>query len=83
MNGNNNAFYMLTCLSMTVHIRTVFTWLNVMITISHVLNFDAATIQGQPLIEGGIHCTEAHSLQLLFNIRSLIKLKTSEVNHAC
>ena len=37
---------------------TVFTWLNATATISHVIIFDAATIQGRPLIEGGIYCTE-------------------------
>ena len=39
-----------------------------MATINHVLNFDAATIQVQALIEGGIYCTEAPSVQLLFNV---------------
>ena len=52
-----------------------------MATISHVLNIDVATIQGRTLIEGGVYCTEAHSVWLLFNIASLIKLKTSQVNH--
>ena len=39
-----------------------------MATISHLFNFDAATIQGQPLIKGGIYCTEVPSMWLLFNI---------------
>ena len=47
---------------------TVFTWLNAVATIVPLLNFDAATIQGRPLIEGGVYCTEALSVQLLFNI---------------
>ena len=47
---------------------TVFTWLNAMVTISNLLNFDVATIQGRPLIEGGVYCTEAPSMRLLFNI---------------
>ena len=40
-------------------------WLDAEATISH---FDVATIQGQPIIEGGIYCTEAPSMQLLYNI---------------
>ena len=39
-----------------------------MATISHVLIFDAAIIQGQPLIEDDAYCTKAPSVQLLFNI---------------
>ena len=31
------------------------TWLNTAATISHALNFDATTIQGWLLIEGGIY----------------------------
>ena len=46
----------------------VFTWLNATATISHLLNFDATTIQGQPLIEGSVYCIEAPSIWLLFNI---------------
>ena len=43
----------------------VFTWLN---SVATTLNFVAATIQGWPLIKGSVYCTEAPSLQLLFNI---------------
>ena len=39
-----------------------------LLAISHFLNFDAATVQGWPLIEGSIYCTEAPSVWLLFNI---------------
>ena len=39
-----------------------------MATISQLLNFDVATIQGRPLIKGGFHCIETLSVQLLFNI---------------
>ena len=35
-------------------------------TIIHVLNFNAATIQGWPLIEGGVYCTETPSVWRLF-----------------
>ena len=35
---------------------------------SNLSNLDAATIQGRPLIEGSIYCTEAPSVRLLFNI---------------
>ena len=45
----------------------VLTWLNTTATISHVLNFDMATIQGWPLIEGDVYCTEAPSMWLLFS----------------
>ena len=48
--------------------HTVFTWLNAAATIVPLLNFDVATIQEQPLIEGGVYCTEALSMRLLFNI---------------
>ena len=51
--------------------HTVFTWLNVVATICHVINFDAATIQGWPLIDGDIYCIEAPSVRLLFNIVKL------------
>ena len=53
------------CLKFKVH--TVFTWLNATATIIHALNFNVATIQGQPLIEGGIYCTEAPNVRLLFD----------------
>ena len=36
--------------------------------INHVLHVDGATSQGQPLIEGGVCCTEAPSMRLLFSI---------------
>ena len=65
--------------------HTVFTWLNAAATIVPLLNFDVATIQERPLIEGGVYCTEALSMWLLFNIvwSSLSELKTSEIDHAC
>ena len=47
--------------------HTIFTWLNAAATISHLLNFTVATIQGRPLIEGGVYCTEALSVQQLFD----------------
>ena len=46
-----------------------------MATISQVLNFDVATIQGRSLTEGSIYCTEAPSVQLLFNIVWQVKDK--------
>ena len=55
----------------TVHtyVCTIFTWLNAAAstTITHVVKLDAATIQGQLLFDGGVYCTEASSVQLLFN----------------
>ena len=39
-----------------------------MATISRVLNFDAATIQGWPLVKDSVYCTEAPSVWLLVNI---------------
>ena len=48
--------------------HTIFTWLNAVATIVPLLNFDVATIQEWPLIEGGVYCTEALSMRLLFNI---------------
>ena len=45
----------------------VFTLLNVVATISHVLYFDAATIQRWPLIKGGVYCTEVSSVWILFS----------------
>ena len=55
-----------------------------LLTISHLLNFDAATVQGRPLIEGGIYCTEAPSVYSVVTIQySWIKRKVSEVSHAC
>ena len=51
-----------------MYVYIVFTSLNAVATISHLLNFDAATIQGRLLIEGGIYCTEIPSMRLLFNI---------------
>ena len=52
------------------YLATLLTWLNTKVTISHVLIFDVANIQERPLIEGGIYCTEAPCVQLLFNIVS-------------
>ena len=49
-------------------LHTIFTWLNTAATIVPLLNFDVATIQERPLIEGGVYCTEALSMRLLFNI---------------
>ena len=49
--------------------------INTAATISHVLKLDMATIQGQPLFEGGIYYTEAASVRLLFNNYNSIKLK--------
>ena len=48
--------------------HTAFTWLNAAATIVPVLNFDAATIQGRPLIEGGVYCTEVLSVWQQFKI---------------
>ena len=50
-----------------MYVHTVLTWLNTMATIGHILYFDVATIQGRPLIEGSIYCTEEPSVRLLFN----------------
>ena len=36
---------------------TVLTWLNAMATISLSSKIDAATIQGQLLLEGDVYCT--------------------------
>ena len=51
--------------------------------INHVLKFDAAIIQGQPLFEGGTitltHLGCSYTIQYIMSI----KLKTSEVSHAC
>ena len=44
--------------------HTVFTWLNTTATISHVLSFDAAAIQGRHFF----YCFEASSVWLLFII---------------
>ena len=44
-------------------LHSILTWLNAMATISHVLNFNVTTIQGGPLIDGGIYCTEEPSVQ--------------------
>lgn len=35
--------------------HTVFTWLNAMTTIQHVLKFDAVTVQEWPQFDGGIY----------------------------
>ena len=45
-----------------------------MAIINHIFNFDVATIQGWPLIKGGIYCTEHlacnHYLIKLKQVRS-------------
>ena len=41
----------------------ILTWLNAVATISHVLNFNATTIRGEPLIDGDVYCTEAPNVQ--------------------
>ena len=43
---------------------TVFTWLNAAATISPVTKIDAATIQGQLLLEGGAYCTKHYYMRL-------------------
>ena len=53
---------------------TIFTWLNVTATISHV-KLDAATNQGRPLFKGGVYYTEAPSVRLLINNYNSIELK--------
>ena len=48
------------CGNTSLVLHTVFTWLNAMDTINNLLNFDVATIQGRPLTESGVYCTEEH-----------------------
>ena len=43
---------------------TIFTWLNAAATISPVTKIDAATIQGQLLLEGGAYCTKHYYMRL-------------------
>ena len=59
--------------------HTVFTWLNAVATITHVVKLDAPTIQGRLLFEGGVYYTEAPSMRLLFNNYNSIELKNKRV----
>ena len=47
--------------------HTVFTWLNAVATISHIVKLDVATIQGQQLFKSNVYYTEAPSVELLIN----------------
>ena len=62
-----------------IYIHIIFTWLNAVATITHIVKLDVATIQGRLLFESGIYYTEASSVQLLFNNYNSIELKNKGV----
>ena len=59
---------------MVKRLITVFTWLNAAGTISYLANFNAATIQGRPLIKGAqsLQYLQTHNLLVMPSLCSCI-----------